>query len=183
MQLLPEHEKSPRRLAAAGEWRCFIPVPAKGSEQAESVAVAGGFSQFLFNPEKAVIFGHTVGTAQGAGFDLSGIGPYGNIRDGGILRFPGTVGNNGGITVAHGQFHGVQRFRQRAYLIDFHQDGVAHAQMDAFSEEFHIGDKEVIPDKLSAFTQFSVRIFHPSQSFSAQPSSMETMGYFFFSST
>ena len=99
MQFPPENEKAPHRLAAAGGWRCLIPVPAKRSEQAKSVAVAGGFSQFFFNPEKAVVFGHTVGTAQRAGFDLSGVGSYGNVRDGGVLRFSGTVGNNGGIAV------------------------------------------------------------------------------------
>lgn len=67
MQFPPENEKAPHRLAAAGGWHCLIPVPAKRSEQAKSVAVAGGFSQFFFNPEKAVVFGHTVGTAQRAG--------------------------------------------------------------------------------------------------------------------
>ena len=94
-------EKSPHRLAAAGVWRCLIPVPAKGQNRPNPLPYRADSPSSSSIRRRRLYLYHTVGTAQRAGFDLSGVGSYGNVRDGGVLRFSGTVGNNGGIAVAH----------------------------------------------------------------------------------
>lgn len=104
--------------------------------------------QFLFNSEQLIVFCHAVGTAEGAGFDLSGVGRYSDVRNGGVFRFPGAVGNNGGVFVVLGQLHRVQRFRQGADLVDLDQHGVRHMAGDAQVEEFHVGNEEVVSDEL-----------------------------------
>ena len=48
-------------------------------------------SELLFNPQKLVIFRHTIGTARRSGFNLSGIYRYCNIGYEGILRLARTV--------------------------------------------------------------------------------------------
>ena len=73
---------------------------------------------------------------------------YGNIRDCGVFRFPGAVGDDGGVFVILGQFHRIQRFRQGTYLVDFHQDGIRYMAGNALIQEFHIRHEQVVPYQL-----------------------------------
>ena len=47
---------------------------------------------------------------------------------------------------------------------------------NSFLKKFHVGDEKIVADQLNFGAEFFVNFFQPSQSFSAQPSSMETIG-------
>ena len=57
-------------------------------------------------------FGHAVGAAQRTGLDLSAVGGNGNVCNGGVLGFAGTVRSHCGITVAVCHFDSIQRFTE-----------------------------------------------------------------------
>ena len=54
------------------------------------------------------------------------------------------MANHGGETVAPGQFDGRQRFRQRADLVDFDEDAVGGALIDAPLQTLRARDKQII---------------------------------------
>ena len=58
----------------------LFPVPVSGTKHRV-------FSEFFFDAQELVVFGHAVGTGRGTGFDLTAIRGHGNIRDRGILGF------------------------------------------------------------------------------------------------
>ena len=55
--------------------------------------VGGGIVQFFFDAQQLVVLGGTVGAAQGAGLNLSGIHTHGKVGDEGVFGFARTVGN------------------------------------------------------------------------------------------
>ena len=55
------------------------------------------------------------------------------------------------MTVRH--FDGIQRLRQRTDLVDFDEDGVGAAQLDAFFQVVHVRHEEVVADQLAAGTE------------------------------
>ena len=48
-------------------------------------------AQFFLNAEELVVFCDTVGTTEGAGLYLSTVGCDGNVCNGRVFSFPGTV--------------------------------------------------------------------------------------------
>ncbi len=58
------------------------------------------------------------------------------------------MADDGGVTILVRQFDGVQGFRQTADLVDFDQDGVGHAFVDAFAQELHVGDEKIVAHQL-----------------------------------
>ena len=54
-------------------------------------------AQLLLNAKKLIILGNTVTAAGGAAFDLSCVQSDSQIRNGGILRLTGSVGDDGRI--------------------------------------------------------------------------------------
>ena len=83
-------------------------------------------AQLLFDTDELVIFGHTVGTGSGAGFDLSAIKRHGEVGNGIIFRFAGPVRHNGIVPVMLCQGHGIYRFRKTAYLVHLHQQRIGY---------------------------------------------------------
>ena len=49
--------------------------------------------------------------------------------------------------------HGVERLRDRADLIDLHEDRVADARVDAALEALRVRDEEVVTDELDALAE------------------------------
>ena len=88
---------------------------------------------------------------------------------------PGAMRNHVGVRGALGHLDGGKGFRQRADLVDFDQDRIGDALLDAFAQDFGVGDEQVIADQLHLLAELSVSIFQPSQSPSAMPSSMLTI--------
>ena len=104
----------------------------------------GDVAQFVFDTQQLVVLADAVGAAQGAGFDLSGVGGYGEIGDGGVFGFAATMGDYGGVTGAFGHLDSVEGFGEGADLVDLNQDRVGDFLIDAFFENFGVGDEEVV---------------------------------------
>ena len=51
------------------------------------------------------------------------------------------MADDGGIAVLFGQINRIQSFTQRTDLIELNQNGVGNVFVDAFLENFWIGDK------------------------------------------
>ena len=105
-------------------------------------------TQRFFDSEQLVVFGDTVGSRRRAGFDLSGIGCHGDVGDGSILCFTGTMRYYCGITGAFGHFDGIEGFGQCTDLIDFDQNRIGGGGFDAARQTFRIGDEEIVADEL-----------------------------------
>ena len=56
--------------------------------------------------------------------------------------------DNGGISALFGHFNGVERFRERADLINLDQDGVRHALFNAFGKDFRVCHENIITNQL-----------------------------------
>ena len=65
-----------------------------------AVAVAGSRTELLFDAEKLVVLGHTVGAAGGTGLDLAGVRGNGDVSDRSIFRFARAVRDNGRVVVS-----------------------------------------------------------------------------------
>jgi len=79
----------------------------------------------FFDAEELVVFGDAVGAGSAAGFDLAGVGAYGEVGDEGVFGFSGAVADDAGVAVATGQLDGVERFRDGADLVDFNEEELA----------------------------------------------------------
>ena len=90
-------------------------------------------TQFLFDAKKLIIFGDPVSPAERSSFDLSCIRGHRDIRDGGILSFTRSMGNHNLIPRFAGHFYSVQCLRKGTDLIDFHENGIRHAEPDQVS--------------------------------------------------
>ena len=98
-------------------------------------------SQFFLDAQQLIVFCNTIAPAGSSAFDLSGIQRNCQIRNRGILRFAGTVRDDSRVTgtVCHGD--SIQRFRQRADLIDFDKNGIRDAPFDSLLKPLSIGDE------------------------------------------
>ena len=91
-------------------------------------------AQFFFDPEKLVVFCHPVTSAGSAGFDLSRVHGNGDVCNGGIFRFTGAMGYDGGIAcpVCHG--NGIQSLREGTNLVDLDQNGIGNTFFDSLRQ-------------------------------------------------
>src|SRR5258707_677930 len=80
-------------------------------------AVNGVFSQYLLDPQKLVVFGDAIRSAERSSLDLAGIRGYGNVCDGGVFCLTRSMANDGCVAVFLGQFHRIQGFGERTDLV------------------------------------------------------------------
>ena len=65
-----------------------------------------------------------------------------------VLGLARAVRHHRGVGVAAGERHRVERLRQRADLVDLHEDRVGDAEVDPPLQAGGIGDEEVVTDEL-----------------------------------
>ena len=82
----------------------------------------GVAAEFLFDAEELVVFGEAVGAGEGAGLDLAHVEGDGDVGDGGVFAFAGAVAEDGGVTVAFGEFDSVEGFGEGADLVDLDEN-------------------------------------------------------------
>jgi len=123
-----------------------------------------------------VVLGDPIGTGGGTGFDLARIGRDDNVGNCDIFSFTGAMGDDRRPTIVFRHLDRLQGFGQSADLVELDQDGIGDATVNTTLDALGIGDEKVIPHKLQFLPNRSVRIFQPSQSSSASPSSSEMMG-------
>ena len=116
----------------------------------QRAAVNGAVAQHLFDPQQLVVFGHPV-TARGrTGLDLARVKSDGQIGDRGIFRFAAAMAGNTAVAIAMSQLDRLNRFGQRADLIDFDQNAVGDAFVDTALKSRRVGDEQVVADQLNA---------------------------------
>jgi hypothetical protein len=119
-----------------------------------------------------------IGTRQRTGLDLHRISGHRDVGDGGVFGFAGAVRDHRGVARALGHLDGGEGFGQRADLVDLDQDGVGDALADAFATGSWYWSRTGRRRRAALSCRVSsVRIFQPSQSPSAMPSSMLMIGY------
>src|SRR5690625_7989722 len=64
------------------------------------------------------------------------------------------MGDYSGVACVLGHLDGVEGFRQRADLIDLNQYGVGDFFIDAFLQNFGVGNKQVVTHQLNFVAQF-----------------------------
>lgn len=77
---------------------------------------------------------------------MSGAEADGEVCDTSVLGFAGAVRNDAVITVLFGKVDGADGFGKRANLVRFDKNGVADLLINAFLEEFSVGNKKVVAD-------------------------------------
>src|SRR5690606_2697273 len=121
--------------------------------------VRGFGTQLFFDTQQTVVLGHTVGAAQRTGLDLTRGSTHRQVGDGAVFGFTGTVRNNRGVAGVFGHFDGVQRFGQRADLVELDQNGVTDTFLDTFFQDLGVGYEQVVAHQLNFGTQFFSLVF------------------------
>ena len=141
-----------------------------------SAGVAGRRPKFRFDAHQLIVFGGAVAAGQAAGLDLPAVGSDGEIGDGGVFGLAGAVADDGAPAGAMRDFDRFKRLGQGADLVELDQYRIGRASLNAAAQAFGVGDEDVVAESSSLLPSVAVRCFQPSQSSSAQPSSMATTG-------
>lgn len=116
-------------------------------------------AKFFFDAEKLVVLCHTVSSGSRTGLDLASVDGNGQVSDGGIFGFTGSVGDHAGIAVGLGKTDGVKSLGQGTDLVDLDKDGVGNIVDDALLDEFRIGNEEIVADKLNLLAKSLGELF------------------------
>ena len=154
---------------------CADPILRSAAEDG-AAGVAGGGAEFGLDADQLVVFRRPVAAREAAGLDLPAIGGDGEVGDGRVLGLARAVAHDRAPAGVVGDFDRFQRLGQRADLVDLDQDRVGGVLGDAARRRSGLVTKMSSPTNWILLPSVSVRSFQPSQSSSAQPSSMETIG-------
>ena len=78
----------------------------------------------MVDGDEAVVFGDAVGSGEGAGFDLAGIGGNREVGNESIFGFTRAVGDDGFVVIGFGKIDGIESFSEGSDLIEFDEDGI-----------------------------------------------------------
>ena len=144
---------------------------------ARAAGIERRFAELLLDADQLVVLGEPVGARQRAGLDLPAIGRDREIGDRRILGLAGAVRHHRAIAGAQRDLDRVQRLGQRADLVDLDQDRVADA-LARCRRAAASGWSRTHRRRPAARARPSSRVSsaQPSQSSSAMPSSIDTIG-------
>src|SRR5690606_22655415 len=129
-------------------WASFLDSEPSSLNSVDRPAVSGFATQKLFDSQQLVIFGDAIGAAGGTGLDLAGAECDGEVGDRGVFRLAAAVAHDGRIAAAIGRLDGVDRLGERSDLVDFDEDAIADAALDAFAEPLDVRHEQVVTDEL-----------------------------------
>ena len=135
--------------------------------------VARGVAEPLLDPQQLVVLRDPLGAGRRTGLDLPAAGRDREVGDRGVLGLPGAVAHHAAVARGVRQRHRVQGLRQRADLVDLHQQRVRGAPGDAVLEPLRVGDEQVVAHDLHLATRSrrSARPSRPSRPRPAGPRS------------
>ena len=113
-----------------------------------SPAIDRAGTEFFLDPKQLVVFCHAISATERTGFYLTCVGGDRNISDGDILGFTGTMGDDGRVIGCLRHFDGVESFCERSDLINFHENGIRRAGVNAALEEIRIGNEQIVAHEL-----------------------------------
>ena len=146
-------------------WKAFLPGELRG------------FAEFFFDAQKLVVFRDAIGTAGRAGFDLPGARGHHKIGDERIFRFTRPVRHHAGVV----RVRAICMASSVSVRVPIWFTLIRIELAMPFS--IPLAKISVLVTNMSSPTSWiflpsvSVSSFQPSQSFSAMPSSIETIGY------
>src|SRR5690242_10259488 len=118
------------------------------SLQRGAAEVAGFVAELVGDPEELVVFREPVGARERAGLDLAAVCRHSEIGDRRVLGLARAMREHGGVAGALRGIDRLERLRQRADLVELHQERVRDPRFDAALEPRLVGDEEIVADEL-----------------------------------
>ena len=159
------------------------------SRRAPQIAVAGGrplahltavnrvVTKFLRDPQELVIFRDPIGPAKRAGLDLPGVGRDRDVGNGRVLGLAGAMTDHGGVIVLASPRSIAAKVSVSVPIwFTFTRMELATPCAMPLRRKATLVTKRSSPTSCVLSPSRSVNFFQPSQSFSAQPSSIEMIG-------
>jgi ribosomal protein S18 acetylase RimI-like enzyme len=164
-------------------WRLLVDRRHQGRGIGESPRGPGdrpvprhGPRQLLLDAQQLVVLGDPVRAGRGAGLDLAAVGGHGEVGDGGVLGLARAVRHDRGVAPLRVASSTVSRVSvSEPIWLTFTRIELP-PRLDAAAEALGVGDEQVVADELDRSPSASVSSAQPSQSSSAMPSSMDTIG-------
>ena len=107
-------------------------------------------AELFFDAQQLVVFADAVGPARRSGLDLAGGRADREIGDRRVLGFAGAVRDDRRVAGVARHAHGVERFGDRADLIQLDQQRVADAFGDAALQNLRVRHEHIVADELHA---------------------------------
>ena len=111
-------------------------------------------AKIFFDAEKLIVLRDPLGAVGGASLDLASVKGNHEVGDRGILGLAAAVADDGGIAGVLGHLDRIDGFGEGANLVQFDENGVGGAEIDALLNVLGIGDEEVIADELDFVAEF-----------------------------
>src|SRR5262245_61945923 len=105
-------------------------------------------AELLLDPEELVVLRDAVRARRCARLDLTRVHRHREVGDGRVLRLARAVGDDGRVPGRTGELDHVERLGERPDLVDFHENRVRDALVDAAAEKPNVRDEEVVADEL-----------------------------------
>ena len=138
------HKKTGTDKPCRHEWFCSLALDVEGAH----LRINSSITQLVLDAEQLVVLGNTLGTGRSTGLDLAGIQSHSQVSNGGILGLTRAVRGNGGVASLVSHLDGFQGLGNGTDLVQFDQDAVAGAQLDALAQTLGVGHEQVVADQL-----------------------------------
>ena len=145
---------------------------------ADRARVARRVAELALDAEQPVVLGDALGARRRPGLDLAGPHRDDQVGDRGVLGLAGAVRDDGAPAGPLGHLDGLERLGQRPDLVELDQDRVRRVLLDrrGRSGSVFVTSRSSPTSWTRARRAAAVSAFQPSQSSSARPSSIETIG-------
>lgn len=134
-----------------------------------------GTQFFSLDAQELVVLGQALAAGGGPGLELAGVGGNGHVGKPCVLGLSGTVGKDRGEPCPARHLDGLDGLGQGAYLVHLDEDGVGSLLLDAPGKGSCSSRRGRRP-RSDLATHALHELLPASQSSSARPSSMDTMG-------
>jgi len=112
-------------------------------------AVLSRGAKTIFDAEQLVVLRNAVRTGRSAGFDLASVRRNCDVGNRAVFGFAGTVGDYSCVACALRHLDRVERLGQGTDLVDFNEDGVAYAFLNAVSQTLGVRNEQVVANQLN----------------------------------
>jgi len=105
-------------------------------------------AQFFLDADQLIVFRKPVRACERAGLDLTAVRRNRQIGDRRIFGFTRPVRHDRCITGTVCNAYCVERFRERADLVDLHQQRIRKTLIDPFAKALGVRDEQIVADQL-----------------------------------
>ena len=109
-------------------------------------------TKFFLNSQDLVILSQSVGTAWGAGLDLTSAKTANKVSDKVVLSFSRTMGDHDSPASSLRHVASLNGLSDGTNLVNLKEKGVAKLLVNASLHALRVGNKEIVSDDLDAIT-------------------------------